>query len=324
MRRIWQKGMIALACSSKLKTLMQANRSASKLATRYVGGSDIDGAMAIAEKLSGQNIKSSLFYLGEYVDSQELVDENVAALFSITEAISGLDRDSTIDGHVSLDPTQVGCSIDWDMGASHARDIAQALGEAAKSKMGLNCLMIDMEDHDVVQNTIDLYRSLAETGLPMALTLQAYLKRTEDDIKTVIEKSSTERPGRVRLVKGAFVGSSDCAYVGHKAIKDNYLKLIDLMLSAEARACGFYPIFATHDHRFHAYAIDKALRNGWPQDSYEFEMLYGARDDVAQQLANAGETIRLYLPFGKDWWPYAVRRIGENPKNALLLARSLF
>ena len=128
---------------------------------------------------------------------------------------------------------------------------------------------------------------------------------------------------RVRLVKGAFVGRSDVAFTTEAEIKGNHRKLVELMLAPEAQANGFYPIIATHDDRIQAHAIELAGKNGWPQGSYEFEMLLGVRSDVAEGLARQGERVRLYVPFGHDWWPYAVRRIGENPANGLLLARSL-
>lgn len=318
MRQQWQRFMIALARSPKIKAFMQANRSATALATRYVGGANATEALSAAADLADHTIKASLFFLGEYVNTPELVRQNVEALEAIIDELQALPIDSPIEAHVSIDPTQVGCSIDWAMGADHATNIVAKLKPVTEGRGGLNCMMIDMEDHSVVQDTIDLHNNLDDRGQPVALTLQAYLKRTEADIRAMIARGAS-----VRLVKGAFVGGPDIAFEGHKAIKENYLRLVDLMLSPEAKAAGFYPIFATHDHTFHAYAIKKARQNGWDQGNYEFEMLYGARNDVAEELAQQGETIRLYLPFGKDWWPYAIRRIGENPKNAMLLGRSL-
>ena len=314
MRRTWQKRMIAFARSTRLKQFMQNNRSTSKLATRYVGGRNAVEALDCAKKLSRSNIRASLFYLGEYVDTPELVEKNIASLNQIIDILSTAD----IDGHVSVDPTQVGCSIDWTNGASAFWPLAKALDGAVRGRDGLHCLMIDMEDHSVVPDTIALYHKLHQDGFPVALTLQAYLKRTETDLDKIIAHG-----GKVRLVKGAFVAGSDISYVGTRAVKQNYYRLVDKMLSPEALDSGFYPIFATHDHDIHAYAIMKARSNGWAQGNYEIEMLYGARDDVAEELASHGERIRLYLPFGTDWWPYAIRRIGENPNNAKLLLRSL-
>ena len=311
---MWQSWMIALARSENVKAFMQGNRSATTLAKRYVGGTNAVEAIASAEHLASKHIKSSFFYLGEYVDRQELVDENISALNCLMTMLETAD----VDGHVSIDPTQVGCSIDWDMGAAAFWPLAHALKQSINGRDGLHCLMIDMEDESVVGSTVELYHALRDDAYPVALTLQAYLKRTKDDLDQIIESG-----GKVRLVKGAFVGKSDIAYIGHEEIKRNYYRLVERMMSPNARDCGFYPIFGTHDHEIHAYVIDMARRFGWPPGSYEFEMLYGARDDVAERLAGEGESVRLYLPFGTDWWPYAVRRIGENPKNMTLLARSL-
>jgi len=159
---------------------------------------------------------------------------------------------------------------------------------------------------------------LSEGGLPVALTLQAYLKRTSSDMEPLIDSGA-----KVRLVKGAFAASQDIAFTHQAEIKNNYRRLVELMLSKKAKEQGFYPIIATHDNKIHDFAIKIAKKNGWKQGQYEFEMLLGVRSDVAEYLSDRGERVRLYVPFGHDWWPYAVRRIGENPRNGLLLARSL-
>jgi proline dehydrogenase len=178
--------------------------------------------------------------------------------------------------------------------------------------------MFDMEDASLVEPTIGLHDEIRQRGLPVALTLQAHLKRTAADLRAQIAAGS-----RVRLVKGAFVAGADIAYTRQRDIKSNYRRLLEQMLSARARKRGFYPIVATHDHRIHELAIATARRNGWKAGQYEFEMLLGVRTDVARALVQRGERVRLYLPFGREWWPYAVRRIGESPRNAMLLARSL-
>ena len=179
--------------------------------------------------------------------------------------------------------------------------------------------MIDMEDYGQNLATIEHYGRLAARGYPVALTLQAYLRKTEADLRQVVDAG-----GMVRLVKGAFAAGTELAFTSQAEIKENYRRLIMLMFSQHAKERGFYPVVATHDHRLQDLAIETARANGWRQGSYEFEMLYGTRNDLAHRRAREGERIRLYLPFGTDWWPYAVRRIGENPRNMLLLARSMF
>jgi proline dehydrogenase len=135
--------------------------------------------------------------------------------------------------------------------------------------------------------------------------------------------SQIRRGTRLRLVKGAFAAGSGIAFTRRLEVKANSRRLIELMFSREARDAGSYPILATHDDRLQAYALERAGAAGWRAREYEFEMLLGVRSDVAEDLARRGERVRLYLPFGRDWWSYAVRRIGENPRNALLLLRAL-
>ena len=179
-------------------------------------------------------------------------------------------------------------------------------------------MMLDMEDQSIIDWTIALHDVLLSAKMPVALTLQAYLRRTKSDLLTQIRRGT-----RVRLVKGAFAAGRAVAFTSTGYIKANSRRLIDLMFSRAARDAGFYPIIATHDERLQQYAIECAAREGWRAGEYEFEMLLGVRDGIAEGLSRRGERVRFYLPFGRDWWPYAMRRIGENPHNASILLRSL-
>ena len=315
LRRMWQAAMIKLASSRRAKEFMQSWSAASQLATQYVGGPSPQNAVEIAQALQRKQIRSSLFYLGEYVHTPQLVTENVDSKLAAIEAL----RTAELDIHISVDPTQIGFSIDRTMARQNARLIADHVRKAAGSGPGLHCLMLDMEDTAVTTATIEMHDELFEAGYPMALTLQAYLRRTEQDLRRQID-----RGGKVRLVRGAFAADSTIAYTKLPDIKANYLSLATLTLSRDAKAKGFYPIFATHDDVLQEQIVAIAHGCGWQPGEYEFEMLYGARPDVVAHLASRGERIRLYLPFGTDWWPYAVRRIGENPRNAYLLAKAFF
>jgi len=315
-RRIWQSAMIRLAHSPGMTRFMQGSRAGSLLSRKYVAGKNPEEAIETAsDLLSVQGIRSSLFYLGEYVDSQELVDLNIKNKLAIAEALGTTD----FDIHVSVDPTQIGHSVDPSKVPENAHRSATTIKQLTGNRSGVNCMMIDMEDDSVVDATIRLHDQLKQEGFPVALTLQAYLKRTTTDLQRQIEAGS-----KVRLVKGAFVGESDIAYTNQPDIKANYYRLVEQMLSERSKEAGFYPVIATHDDKIHRFVIDKAAEAGWQQGEYEFEMLLGVRTDVAKSLAESGERVRVYVPFGRDWWPYAVRRIGENPRNALLLTRSLF
>jgi len=304
--------MIALARSSSVKDFMQGRGGMKKLARRFVAGPDAASAFATAERLLDEKgIRTSFYYLGEYVDRLELVlDQKLA--------IAARLADADLDVHISVDPTQIGLQTDAEQVGPRARSIGRAIALASGGKPGLHCLMLDMEDASVVDFTLALHDDLRRLELPAAVTLQAYLRRTEGDLTKLIASGA-----KVRLVKGAFVGAKHVAFTTEAEIKANYHKLVALMLSEEARESGFYPIIATHDDRIQAEALALARENGWPQGAYEFEMLLGVRRDVAEALARQGERVRLYVPFGRDWWPYAIRRIGENPANGVLLARSL-
>jgi proline dehydrogenase len=307
--------MIALARSARMKRWMQGSRATSAIATRYVAGESAEKGVVRASELLRQNgLRSSLYYLGEYVDKPELVEQNLAAKIEV----AGLLERAGLDVHVSVDPTQIGSMLDQGWARRNAFAIAEAIAAATAGRAGVHALMLDMEDPSFVDATISLHDALDDARLPVAVTLQAYLHRTEADLHSLIKRGS-----KVRLVKGAFIEGGDVAFVGQPAIKTNSRRLIDLMLSREARDAGFYPIVATHDEKLHAHTIEQARKCGWRADEYEFETLLGLRGDLAASLAAAGQRVRLYVPFGRDCWPYAVRRIGENPRNAWLLARSL-
>jgi proline dehydrogenase len=312
MHRAWQAGMIALARSSRAKRWIQGGRATSGLAGRYVAGPDAEAGVALAAALQARGIRSSLYYLGEYVDSPALVAENVAAKREVADLLGR----AGIEIHVSVDPTQIGHSLDPALGRRNALAIAGAIVDAPGD--GQRLMVIDMEDRSFVDATIALHGELRGAGLPVGITLQAYLRRTEADLAARIRQGAM-----VRLVKGAFAAGADVAFTTQGEIKANHRRLIGLMLSREARDAGFRPVIATHDDRLQDHAIAQADAAGWGKDEYEFEMLYGVRGALAEQRAREGHRMRLYLPFGRDWWPYAVRRIGENPRNAWLLARSL-
>lgn len=315
-RRIWQAGLISVATSEPLKRMMQSWSPTSRLATRYVAGSTAgEGAESAKDLFEAHGIRASLFYLGEYVDTPALVQVNREAKIAVARAL----KPTGLDVHVSVEPTQIGFSIDRDLGRRNAIAIAEEIAAASEGRDdGIHCLMFDMEDPSVTDDTISLHDDLHSAGLPVAQTLQAYLKRTPDDMAAKIRQGA-----KVRLVKGAFAARQAIAFTRHGDIKDAYRRIGRQMLSREARDRGFYPIFGTHDDGIHEELIDCAEANGWRPNEFEIEMLYGARDDVARELVESGHRARLYLPFGEDWWPYAVRRIAENPGNAMLLGRAI-
>jgi proline dehydrogenase len=314
MKRQWQSWMIALARSPRITRWMQGNRATAALAGRFVGGADVAAAVATARDLEQAGFKTSLYYLGEYVENPSLAAENGRQKIAAAEGLGA----AGLQVHISIDPSQIGFAFDDAQGAALAERIGTRIRALGRGGDKPPILMLNMDDADYVTRMLSLRVRLSAAGNPVAQTLQAYLKRTADDLAPIIAAG-----GQVRLVKGAFADSRPHAFQSRAEIDANYLKLAGMMLSPEAKARGFRPVFGTHDSRLIPQIIRLARDRGWSPGAYEFEMLHGVRPELQRQLRDAGEQVRLYLPFGRDWWPYAVRRVGESPRNAHLLARAL-
>jgi proline dehydrogenase len=299
----WQRLMIRAATSARLKRAVMAAGKLLGMGRRFAGRSSVSEAVAVSRQLRGHGLLSSLFYLGEYASDESTIEESVKQSIAAAIALG----DAGLDVHVSIDPTSMGYLLDDDLGMNNARRIGQAI--QATSGDELNCLMLDMEDYSLLEPTLTLERELAKNRIPVGVTLQAYLHRTAGDLSAIML-----RAGYVLLVKGAFAEREPLAWQERSDIDANYIRLAGKMLSADARDTGFYPAFGTHDERLIREIQSLARRRRWIPGSYEFEFLYGVRVKLAKQLASEGEAVRLYLPFGSDWWPYVARRIGENPR----------
>ena len=231
--RLWQQSMISLARNKTLKNFMQGRATMSELAMRFVGGKDVVDATKKSQVLKTQGRNTSLFYLGEYIEELSVVNQTVSELKAMINSLG----DSNLDIHISVDPTQIGYQIDEKVCHDNAVEIAGEIRNAVKrNHNSRNLLMLDMEDSTVTEATIKLYNELKAASLPAALTLQAYLLRTENDLQKIVKNG-----GAVRLVKGAFAERKDIAFTKRSAIDDNYLKLAAIMLSDNARQNGFYP-----------------------------------------------------------------------------------
>jgi len=341
---IFQRTTIALARSPAMGRAMRAVAARTSLAQRFVGGADVDAAVRTALRLrDAHGIRASLFYLGEYVADPAAIEHNVSQAIRACGALGA----AGLDVHVSVDPTAIGYMASDALGEANARRIGEALRQAAGRKIGQtagqgtgpatgqaagqatgqdtgqaarsgqNWMVLDMEDAGIRERTCVLHRSLLEAGLPAGLTLQARRRRTPEDLAWAIRQHTS-----LRLVKGAFPERA-LDHAGRDRIDHAYLDAAAIMLSREAREAGFYPVFGTHDDRLAGAIMALARERGWSPDAFEFEMLYGVRPDWQLALRGLGYNVRVYLPFGGDWWPYAIRRVGENPGNAWLLARSL-
>ncbi|WAI82221.1 MULTISPECIES: proline dehydrogenase family protein [Achromobacter] len=321
---IFQRTTIALARSPAMGRAMRAVAARTSLAQRFVGGADVDAAVRTAQRLrDAHGIRASLFYLGEYVAEPAAIEHNVSQAINACGALAA----AGLDVHVSVDPTAIGYMASDALGEANARRIGQAVRQPAgqatgqatgqEAGAGRNWMVLDMEDAGIRERTCALHRGLLQAGLPVGLTLQARRRRTPEDLAWAIRQQTS-----LRLVKGAFPERA-LDHAGRDRIDHAYLDAAAIMLSREAREAGFYPVFGTHDDRLAGAIMALARERGWSPDAFEFEMLYGVRPDWQLALRGLGYNVRVYLPFGGDWWPYAIRRVGENPGNAWLLARSL-
>lgn len=312
----WQKMMIRLATNPQAKHWMQSSRKMTDLAERFVGGQSVQEVSNRIEHLLQQGRKSSLFYLGEYVHDQSEITRTLHELEEIIKRLA----EKNLDIHISIDPTQIGLMKEGGVFRNNALRLSELIREYSSGTLkNSDYLMIDMEDASVTQTTLDVYHFLCSKGLPCAVTLQAYLHRTEEDLQQIIATG-----GKVRLVKGAFAESDSIAYTRRDTIDASYFALAQRMLSRQAKESSFYPIFGTHDDKMIDKIITCARDNGWNPDEYEFEFLLGVRENFQDNLVKRGHKLRLYVPFGTEWWAYSVRRVGESPRNGVFLLRSLF
>ncbi|RCK29451.1 proline dehydrogenase family protein [Thalassospira lucentensis] len=311
---MWQKSMIAVACSKPLRAIGEAIGHKTGLADQFVSARDVAGHVARAEALAKDGIRISSFYLGEYVTDLSQVRETAGQLEALMPALDH----AGLDVHISIDPSQLGYMQDQAILDRNVDHLAAKLSEIGGEKGHRTLrLMIDMEDIDMVDDTLRLHHRLADGGYQVAQTLQARLHRTKADLRDMIKRGAM-----VRLVKGAMASPDDVAFTKRQDIDENYLRLSAMMLSAEAMQNGFFPVFGTHDRKLAWAIIQNAKEQGWSPGQFEFEMLYGVNQPLQRELVAEGYRLRLYAPFGKDWWAYAWRRVGENPRNIRLLLRS--
>lgn len=312
---LWQRSMIRLARSDRVTEFAQSQGWMNGLARQFVCGATAADAVRASSELAGAGIATTLFYLGEYVTDPRLVAETVARLREGLDATAH----AGLDVSASVDPTQIGLMVDEATCLANARILAQAVLAAAPApRPGHDTLMIDMEDSGVTHATLDLYGSLHDEGLPVAVTIQAYLHRTRGDLERLVAGGAW-----VRLVKGAFAEAATVAVRGTVERDSRYRQCVAQLLSPAARSAGVFPSFATHDHRMIEEIIAHAEANEWPADAFEFEMLYGVRPGLQRSLVRRGYRVRLYLPFGSDWFPYAIRRVGESPRNLAFVGTTL-
>jgi proline dehydrogenase len=268
-----------------------------KLTTRFIAGETTDEAVAAIKEINARGCSASFDHLNEGVSSVAATDDEVREYLHLLELI---DR-TGINSNVSIKLTQFGLEIDPELAYRNAHRIIE---EAVRRK---NFVRVDMEGSNVTQVTIDIFKRLrSEFGLnDVGIVLQSYLYRTEEDARQLLKI-----PARIRLCKGAYDEPASVAYPEKKDVDDNYVRVMQLLLSS-----GVYHGIATHDPKIIDATIKFAQQEGIGKDAFEFQMLYGIRRDLQEQLARDGWGMRVYVPYGKHWYPYFMRRLAERPAN---------
>ena len=262
-----------------------------RLSSRYIAGSSIDDAVRVVARLNAKGKLATVDVLGEEITS---ADEAHAIAAQYHDVLARIDANG-LDANVSVKLTGLGLELDYDL----CRENLQAVLLDARARGSF--VRIDMEDSSTTDRTLRLYRELRDAGHEnVGVVLQAYLRRTEDDLAGL---------ENVRLCKGIYVEPVAIAYRGFDEVRANYVRCLEALV-----AQGSYVAVATHDE----YLIREALRvvRDLPHDRYEFQMLLGVRPDRADSLVGAGHRLRVYVPYGVQWYEYSLRRLQENPRIA--------
>ncbi len=278
---------------------------------RYIAGSTLDDAIRVSKELNAQGMLVTIDLLGEFIEDLNQADANTKAYLNIIERTT----QEKIKGNYSVKPTMFGLLLDKDKAYQNIREIVKKAAEYN------NFVRIDMEDSQCTDLEIELYSKLkVEFPDNVGLVFQAYLKRTLDDLKMLYERFHKDGMiNNYRLCKGIYVEPADIAYKDKEEIRKHYLEDLEFLLSH-----GEYVGIATHDK----YLVDEAYKliekYNVSKDMYEFQMLYGVTPELRKSIVEKGHKMRVYVPFGEDWFGYSTRRLKENPKIAGDIVKALF
>ena len=281
---------------------------ARRVAHRFVAGETIEEAILAAKALNDKGILVTLDYLGESILSE---DDAKAVVDTYKELLNQIHQ-SGVQSSVSVKPTHLGLDISEDLCMSNLRHILTT----AKAH-GIP-ITIDMESTKYTDITIRMYRTLRDeyNFENVGTVIQAYLRRSETDMKEL-----TQEHAHIRVCKGAYLEPPELAFPEKSDVDANYVKLTEQYLTEDENS---YLCIATHDENMILAAKDIIQKHTIPQDRYEFQMLYGVRGDRQQEIANEGEKMRVYVPFGEAWYPYFIRRLAERPANLWFFVKNLF
>jgi proline dehydrogenase len=300
--------LLLLARSEQMKRLVSTMPVSAGVVRGYVPGENTDDAVEATAELVDDHLRVSLDYLGEDTLDADQADATVQAYLDLMTALAA--RGLTRHAEVSVKLSAIGQALPQyghKIALENARTICRAARNAGTT------VTIDMEDHATTDATLATLRELRKDFPETGAVLQAYLHRTESDCRALSYEGS-----RVRLCKGAYDEPDDVAFQSRLDVDKSYVRCLKVLLAGQG-----YPMIATHDPRMIQIASSLASRYGREAASYEFQMLYGIRPDEQLRLAEAGETMRVYVPYGTEWYGYLMRRLAERPQNLTFFIRSL-
>jgi proline dehydrogenase len=300
----------ALLGVSRSKTIKKATTRAPiarNVVRRFVPGETADDAMNASRRLVGAGLLVSIDHLGEDTRDTKQADAIVVAYLDLLETLSTAGLNASTEVSVKLSALGQNLVDGEKIGLENAELICDAARTAGTS------VTLDMEDHTTTDSTLGMLRELRKDFPDTGAVVQAYLYRTEADCRDLAYAGS-----RVRLCKGAYDEPESVAFRDRHEVNRSYVRCLKILMAGEG-----YPMLATHDPRLVEIGQRLAADRGRALDSYEFQMLYGIRPTEQQRLANLGFRVRVYLPYGTDWYGYLVRRLAERPANLAFFARSL-
>lgn len=297
--------ILAAGGNERVKHMVSTLPVSRDIVRRYVAGESLDDAVRVAHELAAEGLQISLDRLGEDCTDR---DRAAATTQSYVELLHRLrDEELTERAEVSLKLSAIGQLLDESLATDNAAAICATAADAG------SMVTFDMEDHTTTDSTLGILTVLRKDFPSIGAVLQAYLRRTEGDCRELSYEGS-----RVRLCKGAYKEPESVAYRHAEDVDRSYVRCLNILMAGAGR-----PLVATHDPRLVAIAGERARWHGRSPGSYEFQMLYGIRPDEQRRLVERGETVRVYVPYGDEWYAYLMRRLAERPANVGFFLRSL-
>jgi proline dehydrogenase len=295
--------LLKAAGSPSLKRLVTRNPVARRVAGRFIAGDTLDEAEQAIRTLNARGVSVALDYLGENTESEAQARESTGAYLAALDRI----QDGGLDANISVKLTAMGLDLRQELALEEATRVA-ARGKEVGAMVG-----VDMEAYPYVDRTLDIVEAVERSYDNVGVCLQAYLYRTRDDLDRL------NRAGvPVRLVKGAYQEPPEVAYPHKASVDAAYARLLDALVRANP-----YPMVATHDPALVRLTKTLVARHRRDRDSFEFQMLYGVRRDLQEEVVAEGYRLRVYVPYGTQWFPYFMRRLAERPANLYFFLSNL-